>query len=149
MRARWLGVLVVFATASGCFLSRGTPLARRVEAGRPQVDDGGDAYLVWRDHAGWHLRARTDGPPRRFHGVIDPGFFARVKPVGLAAGAVEKRRGELAFSFEAGAQEAGFDWTALGCPELDLFVDGETRPLLVRAGAYGASPAHIPFSLCD
>jgi hypothetical protein len=142
MRARWL--TLGFAMLTGCFLSRGTPLARRIEPGRPQADDGGEAYLVWSDPAGWHLRARTDGVPHRFHGVVGT---SAVKPVGIAPSAIAKHDGQVAFSFEATAGEVGFDWSG-GCAEMDLFVDGETRPLLVRVGAYGASPARIPFELC-
>jgi hypothetical protein len=73
----------------------------------------------------------------------------RVQPVGIAKEALRPGFGAVAFSFvgDPAAGEAGFDWQG-GCADFSLFIDGAARPLRVFAGAYGASPPRVPFSLC-
>ncbi len=138
---------ILTLAVSACGFSRGAGLARRVERGRPLEDPGPDAYLVWRDDGGWHLRARSD-VPRRFHGVVSAGIFARARPVGIAPEALRRDGHVIAFSFVGTGVETGFDWSGWGCPELSLYLDEDDRPLRVFAGAYGASPARMPFDLC-
>jgi hypothetical protein len=145
--ARLALLAATFTTLPGCFLSPGTPLARRIDAGRPMEDPGPDAYLVWHDGGEWHLRVRSE-LGRVFHGRIDSGFFSRMRPVGVPDDAVEARSGWIAFSFLGSEHETGFDWSGFGCPELALYIDGDPRPLRVAAGAYAASPARTPFVLC-
>jgi hypothetical protein len=146
MSARALAVLAPLLLAS-CF-SRGAVHSYRTEDGRPVADPGpGDAYLVWHDRAGWHLRARSDAG-QRFEGLVESGGVRRVAPVGVAPDAVRAGDGAIAFSFEGGpGSEAGFDWQG-GCADFSLYVAGAARPLRVFAGAYGASPPRVPFSLC-
>ena len=86
--------------AGGCGFSRGAVLARRVEPGPPLEDPGSDAYRLWHDGAGWHLRARAD-LPRRFHGEI-AGAGGQVTPQGVAPEAVSASGGRIRFSFLAG-----------------------------------------------
>ncbi|HYG68216.1 MAG TPA: hypothetical protein VD838_11170 [Anaeromyxobacteraceae bacterium] len=122
-------------------------MAQRTVAGRPLVTPGAEAYLVWHDAAGWHLRARSD-VARRFHGEIETGG-ERVTPVGgLAKESVVAGGGGIAFNFALEGGEAGFDWRDGGCQAFALYIDGDERPLRVFAGALGASPAKSPFSLC-
>jgi hypothetical protein len=147
MTGRALAVVLAPLLLASCF-SRGAVHSYRTEGGRPIADPGpGDAYLVWHDRAGWHLRARSDAG-QRFEGRIEGGV-RRVAPVGLAADAVRTGGGAIAFSFEGGpgSGEAGFDWQG-GCADFSLYVGGAARPLRVFAGAYGASPPRVPFSLC-
>lgn len=133
---------------SSCF-SPGAVHAYRTEAGRPFGEPGSEEYLVWRDGAGWHLRARA-GAPRTFHGRIDAGGVTRLSPAGVPEGAVRAEGEAIAFSFVAAAgAEPGFDWEGKDCPRLAIYVDGDARPLRVFAGAYGASPPRIPFTVCD
>lgn len=132
---------------ASCF-SRGSIHSYRTEAGRPHVDPG-EAYLVWQDRGGWHLRARSE-VPHTFHGFIDAARVTRLAPAGLPEGAVTAQGGRIAFSFvTAGGAEAGFDWRGTDCPELSIYVDGDDRPLRVFAGIYGAHPPRIPFTVCD
>lgn len=146
MRLARSAVVLVLLALTGC-LSNRAMLADPVERGRPEADPGADAYLVWRDADGWHLRARSD-VPRRFHGVIEAGLFVKVRPVGIAGDGVWREHGRIGFTFLGGPGERGLDWRGLGCPELSLYMDGDERPLRVFAGATGESPVRMPFSIC-
>jgi hypothetical protein len=141
-----LAAIAASSLLASCF-SRGAVHSYRTEGGRPLADPGPEAYLVWHDGAGWHLRARSD-TAHRFHGRVEG---ARVTHLaGLPEEAVRAAEDDaIAFSFVAdGPGEAGFDWRGDGCPDLSLYVDGEARPLRVFAGAYGASPPRVPFRIC-
>jgi hypothetical protein len=140
-----LFVLLSLPLATGCF-SRGAVWADRVEPGAPLVDPGPDAYRVWHDAAGWHLRVRSD-VIRRFEGEISGGDTRHVQLVAIPANAVGTYGGGLRFSFLA-AEEAGFDWRGDGCVSLALFIDGDARPTRVAIGAFGASPSRIPQTVC-
>jgi hypothetical protein len=142
---RSLAVVLPLAVA-GCF-SRGTLLARgAIEPGPPLEDTGPDAYRVWHDFGGWHLRVNAD-VVRHFHGAIHGGDTRHVKLVDLPEDAVDTRTGGLYFSFLAD-QEAGFDWRGEGCVDLALYIDGHARTTRVLIGAYGASPTHVPETVC-
>ncbi len=134
---------------ASCF-SRGAIHSYETEGGRPFADPGrGDAYLVWHDGGGWHLRARSD-LGHVFEGVVEASRLRSVAPVGIAPAALRTDGGAIAFSFippAARVGEVGFDWQG-GCAEFSLYVDGDTHPQRIFAGAYAASPPRIPFSLC-
>jgi hypothetical protein len=143
----------VFAAAAllltACIFSRGSIHSYRTESGRPvATPDPADAYLVWHDESGWHLRAQSDAG-RLFEGIVEASRVRRVTPVGLAPEALRATGDAIAFSFvpDAVGGEAGFDWQG-GCAEFSLYVDGDTHPLRIFAGAYGANPPRIPFELC-
>lgn len=144
-----LGPVAAALALASCF-SRGAIHSYRTEAGRPWAEPGAESYLVWRDRGGWHLRARSD-VPHTFHGRVDAGRVTRLAPAGrLPEGAVRAERGGIAFSFVApGGEEAGFDWDGTACPVLSVYVDDDARPLRVFAGAFGANPPRIPFTICD
>jgi len=134
---------------TSCYFSRGAIISARTEEGRPLADPGpGDAYLVWHDRAGWHLRARSD-VGHVFEGLVESGRLGAVERVGLAPEALRAGEGAIAFTFvpDPSTGEAGFDWQG-GCAEFSLFMDGDPHPLRIFAGAYGASPPRIPFALC-
>jgi hypothetical protein len=147
MSLRAFAAVAAALVLSSCYFARGSVNSGRTEPGRPIADpDPADAYEVWHDHGGWHLRARSDAG-RVFEGLV-LGNVRRVSPVGVAPEALRAAGGAVAFSFVPGAQgEAGFDWQG-GCAEFSLYVDGDARPLRIFAGAFGASPPRIPFSLC-
>ncbi|WP_242345589.1 hypothetical protein [Anaeromyxobacter terrae] len=142
-RARAATALLLLL-AGGCGFSRGAVLARRVEPGPPLEDPGSEAYRLWHDGAGWHLRARAD-LPRRFHGEI-AGASGRVTPQGVAPDAVSAGGGRIRFSFLAG-DDAGFDFGG-SCVNLALYIDGDPRPLRVFIGAFGAAPGRVPYRVC-
>ena len=144
IRSLWVVVALPLATA-GCF-SRGAVYAERIESGAPLADPGPDAYRVWHDGAGWHLRVSTD-VVRRFSGEIHGGDTRHVKLLDVPDDAVDTRGGGLRFSFLAD-DEAGFDWRGGGCVSLALFIDGDARTNRVLVGAYGASPSHVPQTVC-
>jgi len=140
--------VIALSVVPGCF-SYGAIHSYRTEGGRPLADPGrGDAYLVWHDGAGWHLRARSD-VGHVFEGVVEGGRPRAVAAVGIAPAALRTDGGAIAFSFvpPAARAEVGFDWQG-GCTELSLYVDGDSHPLRIFAGAFGASPPRIPFALC-
>jgi hypothetical protein len=133
---------------AGCF-SPGAVYTARTDEGRLLADPGPtDAYLVWHDPSGWHLRVRSDAG-RTFAGQVEADRPITVTPVGLAPEALRASGHVIAFGFVADplGGEVGFDWQG-GCSFFSLYVDGDARPLRVLAGAYGASPPRIPFSLC-
>lgn len=133
---------------SSCF-SHGAVHADRTESGRPLADPGPEAYLVWHDGEGWHLRARSD-VARTFQGHVDTGRLRGFASAGVPEGGVQAEGDAISFSFvTAGAREAGFDWRGRDCPQLSIYVDGDARPLRVFAGAYGASPPRVPFTICE
>lgn len=149
MSRRALAVLALLAL-SGCWFSRGAVLALRTDEGRAIAEpDPAEAYVVWHDPAGWHLRVRSE-TAHRFEGLVVTGDARSATAVGVEPGAVQAAGDGIAFAIDAGgdASEAGFDWRGSGCAEFSLYVDGDARPLRVFAGAFGASPARIPFSLC-
>ncbi len=140
--------VVASSLTVGCF-SYGAVHSYRTEGGRPLADPGvADGYLVWHDGGTWHLRARSD-VAHRFAGRVEAGRLRNVLPVRIGPEALQTSARAIAFSFvsDPHAGEAGFDWQG-GCAEFSLYVDGEDRPLRVFAGAYGASPPRVPFSLC-
>jgi hypothetical protein len=139
-------IAVAALVLSSCYFARGSVNSGRTEPGRPIADpDAGDSYEIWNDGAGWHLRARSDAG-RAFEGQVVG--VRRVSPVGVAPEALRAAGGAVAFSFVPGPQgEAGFDWQG-GCADFSLYVGGDARPLRIFAGAYGASPPRVPFSLC-
>jgi hypothetical protein len=148
MARRALAVLSTTLALAGCF-SKGAVHSYRTEPGRPVAAPGpDDAYLVWHDRAGWHLRARSE-TGRLFSGVVESRGARQVSPVGVPAGAVRPGGGAIAFSFAGDPRgaETGFDWQG-GCADFALYVGEDARPLRVFAGAYGASPPRVPFSLC-
>jgi hypothetical protein len=150
MSRRALAVLAASLALSGCYFSRGAVLALRTDEGRAIAEpDPAESYLVWHDPAGWHLRVRSF-VPHRFEGLVVTGDARSATVVGVEPAAVRAAGTGIAFDILAdpGAGEVGFDWHGGGCAEFSLYVDGDTRPLRVFAGAFGANPSHIPFALC-
>ena len=150
MSRRALAMLASSLALSGCYFSRGAVLAHRTDEGRAIADpDPAESYLVWHDPAGWHLRVRSE-VEHRFEGLVVTGEARAATAVGVEPAAVRVGSGGIAFDLvaDAGAGEVGFDWPGSGCAEFSLYVDGDSRPLRVFAGAFGANPSRIPFSLC-
>jgi hypothetical protein len=149
MSRRSLAAVVAALVLPCCIFSRGAVHSYRTEDGRPLADpDPADAYLVWHDGAGWHLRARSEAG-HVFEGLVEASGLRRLSAVGVKPDALREKAGEIAFSFvpDAAGGEVGFDWQG-GCADFSLYVDGDARPLRIFAGAYGASPPRIPFMLC-
>jgi hypothetical protein len=149
MSHRTLAVAVALAAVLPSCFSRGAVHSYRTEEGRPiAAPDPSDAYVVWHDGAGWHLRVRSEAG-RVFEGLVEASGLHRLSPVGIAPDALRRDGGAVAFSFvpDAAVREVGFDWRG-GCADFSLYVDGDARPLRIFAGSYGASPPRIPFSLC-
>jgi hypothetical protein len=147
LRPLLLVAALLLALATSCF-SYGSIHSYRTESGRPIASTyPEDAYLVWHDGDGWHLRARSEAS-HLFEGMVEGGVH-RVRPVGVDPAALRTGGGAVAFSFvpEPGGGEAGFDWQG-GCGEFSLYVNGDTRPLRIFAGVFGANPPRIPFALC-
>ncbi len=146
---RFFLVIVASSLTLACFSRGAIHTYDGAEPGRPIADPGrGDAYVVWHDGTGWHLRARSE-VGHVFEGRVESRRLRSVSPVGVSTDAVRAESGAIAFAFVPGARagETGFDWQG-GCTEFSLYVDGDSHPLRIFAGAYGANPPRIPFSLC-
>jgi hypothetical protein len=145
-----LAVLASLLALGGCTtFSRGAVSYLRTDEGRPIVDPGpAESYLLWHDPAGWHLRVRSD-TTHTFRGLVITEGTRSVTAIGIGADAVRAADTGIGFEIVADGRtgEAGIDWQG-GCAEFSLYVDGDTRPLRVFAGAFGANPTRIPFSLC-
>jgi hypothetical protein len=139
-------ILPLLALTAACGFGRGSVHARRVDAGPPLAANDPDAYRVWHDGSGWHVRVHSD-VVRRFHGVIATEDVARLQLVDVPEDAVQARRDTIAFSFLAD-EEAGFDFRSDGCLDLALYVDGDPRALRVEIGRFAASPPRVPYTVC-
>jgi hypothetical protein len=144
------GLLVVIAS-SGCITTTRRP--PEIASGRPAFGPGApEAYWVWHDGGGWHLRSTTAGKPRRFHGTVVPlgGEITDARPI--RPNDVERVRiapGGIAFDFLTQGGEDGFDWhVSSGCNRFEIYVDGAARPGHVRLGGPANSPQHVPFDRC-
>jgi hypothetical protein len=143
-------LLATLAASSACHYARGIGLTSRMPAGRPLVSPGGDAYWIWEDSRGWHLRTTSD-VPRRFRGVVESvdGSVTQVRPIGAARQGVSPGADAIAFDWESSGAEEGFDWrTSDGCARFDIYIDEEPRPLRVFLGAGEKSPERVPFAVC-
>ncbi len=125
----------------------------RIQPGAPVYAPGApEAYWVWHDAAGWHLRTTTAGQPHRFQGVVLPfgGEILEVRP--LRAESRERIRtgaGGITFDLVTEGGEDGFDWrVSSGCNRFELYVDGAPRPGLVHVGAAAHHPRHVLFDRC-
>jgi hypothetical protein len=150
MRQAALYALVIIGLVTGCATAHPPP---RISPGRPYFAPGApEAYWVWHDEAGWHLRTTTAGRAHRFHGTVVAlgGQITDARP-----SRVEMREqirmspGGISFDMITQGGEQGFDWhVSSGCNRFEIFVDGAPRPGLVRLGGPSEPPRHIPFDRC-
>ena len=122
--------------------------------GQPAFHAGSpEAYWIWHDAGGWHLRTTTMAARHRFHGAVYPaagGVLSDVRPVGLEWGdRIRMGARGIEFDFETHGFEDGFDWrVSSGCNQFDIFIDGKPHPHKVHLGAGAMHPRGIPFESC-
>jgi len=149
---RWSStMLLAFSlAATGCATTRPPP---PIDGGRPAFGPGAsEAYWIWRDAHGWHLRTTSAGTPHRFHGAIVPldGEIADVRPTRLERDdRIKMGQHEIRFAFVTQGGADGFDWhVTSGCTRFKIFIDGAARPDLVHLGGFANRPQHVPFARC-
>jgi len=154
-RNSWKIVLFVFLVAGAAAAASPWFLDPLRWFGKPSGWGAGEnaSYALWRDDAGWHLRATTKIRSRTFSGVIKikGGDLTSVKPTGL-----EKQdrmiltpgRDTINFSFKVRRGVDGFDWRWNGdIARFNLYLDGKRiDPSKVFIGRRGVHPASNPFS---
>jgi hypothetical protein len=116
-------------------------------------DRAPEAYWVWHDRAGWHLRTTTAHQQHRFQGRIwvGKGEVGNVHPTGLELGDRLKQRGNaLAFDFTTKGHADGFDFQiAEGeCAKFNLLIDGKGKPDAIYVGGRGEQPRRHVFRVC-
>ena len=129
---------------------------RSIADGQPAGLHSGapEAYWVWHDGGGWHVRTTTTGAAHRFQGRVWAlhGDLENVRPTRLEWNDRIRRSGN-AFSFDlttAGSYD-GFDfWVAEGdCAQFTVLVDGRAQPDRVIIGAGNRHPTNTTFRLCS
>ena len=144
---RVAAVAVMFAIV-GCVTGRRPP---EIAPGQPVFGPGApEAYWIWHDTGGWHLRSTTAGQAHRFHGMIVPvgGEITDARPMG-PPDRVRVGPGGISFDFVTRGGEDGFDWhVSSGCNRFEIYIDGVARPGHVRLGGPSNAPRHVPFDRC-
>jgi hypothetical protein len=149
-KLRTIAIASIIVAFAGCATAHPPP---RIAPGQPYFGPGApEAYWLWHDEGGWHLRTTTAGRPHRFHGTVTPlgGQIIDLRP----SHPRERERISMSpngISFDLLTQggENGFDWhVSSGCNRFEIFVDGAPRPGLVHLGGASEHPRHIPFDRC-
>jgi hypothetical protein len=148
MRIRRIAALVAVVVAG----LAGAALAKKNAAGQPAFKAGDpEAFWIWHDGAGWHLRVTTGKKRHKYHGLVRGEGLAEAKATKKALGpnitATEK---VVRFEFEAAEGTEGFDWKAAGpCTTYELKIDGQALPDKIHVGAHGETPSAMPFDACE
>jgi hypothetical protein len=133
--------------------SAGGVLAKKQAEGRPTFKaDGPEAFWIWHDRGGWHLRVSAPARSKHaYHGVIRGDGLGAIKVTRKSlAPNVTIADGILRFDLEVGAGGEGFDWQSSGpCTTYELKLDGKPRPDRIHVGATAESPAAMPFDACQ
>jgi hypothetical protein len=140
----------ILLVATGCVTARPPP---RIAPGRPYFGPGApEAYWIWHDEGGWHLRTTTAGMAHRFHGTVLAlgGQIMDARPSRPEwQDRIRMSPGGIAFDFVTQGGEEGFDWhVSSGCNRFEIYVDGVPRPGRVRLGGPSSVPRHVPFDRC-
>jgi len=114
-----------------------------------------DAYWVYFDDQGWHLRTTTDNPAvRKFGGQIflAEGAMADVRAYRVEAqDRLKKTSAQLIdFGFETIGEMDGVDFKFTGskCVQFKLLIDGKPKPTQIWLGANKVHPPGSDFAIC-
>jgi hypothetical protein len=115
-----------------------------------------DAFWIYKDDHGWHLRTTTDNTKvfHKFTGRIwvTTGTFKDVKATSNERGqdALKITDQRIDVTFDTLGVMDGVDWKLAGnqCIHFELFYDGKPHPNLIRLGANKVSPESHVFMLC-
>jgi hypothetical protein len=150
---------MTFATRAGLIAMLGFAAAScggepvRIAMGRPMFAPGSpEAYWIWHDVGGWHLRTTTSMITHQFEGLIRPynGTITEMRPTRDEWNdRIRIGPDGIAFSFQTGGGMDGFDWrVSSGCNEFHLRIDGVPAPGRVFLGGPGNHPMQMPFMRC-
>lgn len=123
--------------------------------GRPSLYHIGapEAYWIWHDKGGYHVRTTTPHRTHVFSGVVTlpSDKFSLIERFGPAHkdDYVRKVDNRIEFSFASDRNVDGFDLWATWPHEatFHLMIDGNTATNRVFIGLYNAHPAQDPFSI--
>jgi hypothetical protein len=112
-----------------------------------------DAYWIYRDASGWHLRTTTDKALRKFAGRI---FLSEGRVTRAAASTIEGRDRikntdrDIQLNFETFGKMDGIDFDTSGakCIHFDLTYEGQSDPKVIRIGASKLVPTSAKFMIC-
>ena len=150
MRRLVFQLLALALVIMSCATARPPP---SIAPGRPPFGPGApEAYWIWHNQGGWHLRTTTAGLAHRFHGAVVP----------LGGNIVDVRASRLEWQDRIPGGRAGdsvrlrdsgwrrrLDWhVTSGCNRFEIFIDGVARPGLVHLGGPAHQPRHVPFDRC-
>jgi hypothetical protein len=131
----------------------GTAHARKAAEGKPQFKPGDpEAFWVWHDAAGWHMRATTPAKKQHgFHGVIRAQGISELKPTAKSLGGKVRLEGSaIRFEFDLFEGADGFDWKQNEpCVALELKIDKQAKVERIFVGAKAESPSAMPFDACQ
>lgn len=153
MRRRMLvGVLIALMALPA--VSWAAPLGPS-PVGRPSLFHIGapEAYWIWHDKGGYHVRTTTAHRSHVFAGTVTLPFekFSLIERFSLAHkdDYVRKAGNRIDFSFASDRNVDGFDFWATWPHEatFHLMIDGNAATNRVYIGLYNAHPAHDPFSI--
>lgn len=126
----------------------------RIAFGRPHFTTGDEtACYLWIQGGRLRVRITADKLPHRVAGELrtsQDGLFEDVMPLSENLRIRQPRPGRLLFDARPVHAEEGFDVTLggdFGHVTVDLLVDGERRPRMLRIGERRRSPAALPARL--
>jgi len=126
-----------------------------VAEGRPPAfkDGAPEAYWVWHDRGGWHVRTTTAHQQHRFQGRVwvGKGEVMDVHPSHNELGDRLVQRGNfLTFDFTTKGHEDGFDFRIADgeCAKFNLLIDHRGQPDRIFVGGQGLMPTKHVFKVC-
>jgi hypothetical protein len=126
----------------------------RIVHGKPQFSSGAETAIYFWFHGGrFRLRVTADAEPHKVSGELrtsNGGIFEDVTPLSENLRVRQPRPGKLLFDVRTRDAEEGFDVTLAGDytqVTIDLLVDGERRPAVLRIGEKKRSPSALPARL--
>lgn len=128
---------------------------KNISAGRPADLRAGapEAYWIWHDANGWHVRTTTETHMHRFTGRVwtNKGEVGNVHAQRLeVTDRFRKSGNSMSFDFQTQGGEDGFDFQVAesNCASFFLQIDGAVRLDRIRIGASEKNPLGNVFRLC-
>jgi hypothetical protein len=113
-----------------------------------------DAYYVYQDTTGWHLRTTTDGrDATKFKGRIwltEGKFSAATVATAEQSDRFKATAQSIEIDFETstGLDGVDFDFPGVRCVNFELFYDGKLDPKVIFVGAKKINPPTAKFMIC-
>jgi hypothetical protein len=113
-----------------------------------------DAYYVYQDETGWHLRTTTAGTIwRTFKGrisITQGKFTAARRVTKQAVDGFQLANQNIQFDFKTSVGIDGIDFESpdARCVQFELSYESRLDPKVIRIGAKGITPAAATFTIC-